>query len=164
MKSYQHRLLNQGLPLSAEFKSKMIQQANEGKILGFILFVEDKPAAYTVGPLDDEGVMLYDHTGYDPGYDIYSPGTVLQLKVIEAAFENDKIIFYDLCTGEAKHKEIFTDDFKLCGNVYFFPLKPKYLLMVFAKVFMDYVTVVLKSVLDYLGLKEKLKRYIRRNA
>jgi len=164
LKSYQHKLLDQGLPLTEQFKQKIIQQAREGKIQGFILFVEDKPAAYTAGPIYDEGVMLYDHTGYDPGYDEYSPGTVLQFKVIEAAFKNDKLAYYDLCTGEGKHKEMFTDDYKLCGNVYFLPLRPKYLFIVFTKVFIDSATGVFKKALDRLGLKEKLKRYFRRNA
>ncbi len=164
LKTYQHRLLKRGIPASEQFKDKLIRQAAEGKVLGFVLFVEDRPAAYTVGPIYGEGAMLYDHTGYDPGFDNYSPGTVLQFKIIETAFRSEKINVYDLCVGEGKHKELFADDHKLCGNVHFFPLKPKYLLIVYTKIVHEKIMEVLKIALNNFGLKEKVKKHMRRTA
>ena len=71
---------------------------------------------------------------------------------------------YDFCVGEQKCKELFADDFKICGAVHFIPLKLKYLLIVYTKIFHEKVMKVETIALDQFCLKEKRKNYFRRNA
>jgi hypothetical protein len=161
--SYQHRLLNQGLPQSDEFLREIVQKADEGRMLGFLLYVKDKPAAYTLGPLN-HGVLLYDHTGFNPEYSQFSPGTVLQLKTIETAFNQKEVKIYDLCTGEGKHKELFTEHFIYCGNVYYLPQNLRNLSKVLLKIAVTDTLSALTGILDRLGIKQRLKKFLRSHA
>lgn len=161
-RSYQHTLLGQGLPDSSAFRERIKNKAAQGRVKGFLLFVEDTPAAYNLCPVYGEKVILYDHTGYDPQYSKYSPGTVLQYKIIESLFESGGLDYYDLCTGEGRHKELFGTGFTLCANVYFFPLTPHHLAFVWLRIVVDQTVSISKSVLNRFGLKDRLKKAIRR--
>jgi hypothetical protein len=108
--------------------------------------------------------LIYYYTGYDPDFNNYSPGTVLQYKTIETAFSLDQIKKYDLCTGEGKHKELFADEFKNCGDIIYFPLSPKYLIIVYIKVFYDLVLAGLKFIVKRLNKADEIKKWIRRKS
>ncbi len=161
-KSYQHTLLGQGLPDDAAFRERVRNESAKGHVRGYVLFIEDAPAAYSLCPVYGGNVILYDHTGYDPRYSKYSPGTVLQYKVIESLFEVGGLDYYDLCTGEGRHKELFATGSTLCANVHFFPLTPHHLASVWLKVFLDQATSMVKSLLDRFGLRDRMKRFVRR--
>jgi hypothetical protein len=161
-RSYQDVLLKQGLPDSPAFREQVKRDAAERRIRGYVLFVEDTPVAYNLCPIYGDGVILYDHTGYDPDYSKYSPGTVLQYKTIESLYASGGLKCYDLCTGEGRHKELFATDQILCANVYFFPLTLQHLVSVWSKIALDQVTGLIKFLLDRLSLKGKLKKVIRR--
>jgi len=163
-KSYQERLFGHGLPDTDEFKARIMQQASENMVQAFILFVKNKPAAYNLCPIYDSNKMLYDFTGYDPEYSKYSTGTILQYKIIESLFDDDRIDYYDLCTGEGQHKELYATDSKLCGNIYYFPQSPLYIIPVFIKLILDGVNCLAKSIFSRLGILERIKKWIRRKA
>jgi Acetyltransferase (GNAT) domain len=164
-KSYQQRLLGQGLPKTQQFKDSILAKGSRGEILGYILKIGEYPVAYNLCPRYGGGnKILYDQTGYDPDFSNYSPGTVLQFKIIEDLFKREGIDYYDLCTGEGIHKEIFATGHIFCGNAYFFPLTIKYL-AIFATKFMLATTIsCVKNLLDRVGLKAVIKKYIRGSA
>jgi hypothetical protein len=160
--SYQEKLLGRFLPASLEFEDKMRNLANQGLFRGFILYAEDKPIAYNLCPIYGNGVMLYDFTGYNPGYAKYSPGTVLQLKIIETCFLDPRIFVYDLCSGEGRHKEFFATDYKACCDVYYFPLSFINLSIVYIKSYIEGLSSLITSLLISFGIKDKIKTFMRR--
>ncbi|WP_169978988.1 GNAT family N-acetyltransferase [Tautonia rosea] len=161
-KSYQQQLLGQGLPRAMEYREHVKSDAEQGRFLGFLLYVEDTPVAYNCCPVRGGNAVLYDHTGYDPEFSKYSPGTVLQYKIIENLFEKGRFGFYDLCTGEGRHKELFATGSMLCANVYFFPITFHHALFVCLKILVDKTTSCVNSLVDRVGVKDKLKKLIRR--
>lgn len=163
-KSYQQRLWGQGLPGTDKFRNEIINKSMSGEIIGYILNINDKPVAYNLCPIYGETKVLYDFTGYDSDYSKFSPGTVLQYKIIEDLFQRSNIEYYDLCTGEGVHKELFATDFILCGNIYFFSINPKYVITFSFKFLFSTITKLAIHVLSSIGLKDKLKSFIRRNA
>jgi len=161
-KTYQERLLGRPLPRDEEFIQRCEQAAAKGKLVGIILYINNTPVAYNFCPIDDSGILLYDYTGYDPAYSKFSPGTVVQYETIKYAFENPGIRFYDLCTGDGPHKELFATGSVLCCNAFIFPRKLKYQFMVWIRSLTDNISDIIKTVLNKIGVKDLIKRVIRR--
>jgi hypothetical protein len=161
-KSYQEKLLGRNLPTDEDFKNKLLIMADKNEFRGYILYAEDTPIAYNLCPIYGQGIMLYDFTGYDPEYSRYSAGTVLQYKIIEDCFHDPLIATYDLCTGEGQHKEFFATGYKTCCDVFYFPATAFYISTVYLKYMIEYVARGIISSLDKLGIKARIKKFIRR--
>lgn len=163
-KTYQFRLLNQGLQVTEQYVNDYLRKAREKRIIGLILYAEDKPVAYNLCPIYGDGTMIYYYTGFDPDYNRYSPGTVLQYKTIETACKLDRVKKYDFCTGEGKHKELFTDEYKHCADIYYFPLRPRYILLIISKLIYDTILDIVKYLVRSLGKTERIKKMFRSKA
>lgn len=162
--SYQQRLFGTGLPETAEFRREVAAQADRGDIVGFILFLHDQPAAYTLCPRTTPGVVLYDHTGYAPACEQWSPGTVLQYAIIEALFADPSTRTYDLCTGGGRHKELFASANQLCANIYFLRVLSWPMPAVLAHQALLQTSALAKSALERLRLRDRVKKLMRRYA
>ncbi len=163
-KSFQHRLFDRGLPDTPEFRSEVLEKSSRGEVLGYILRVDDKPVAYNFCPILNGNTALYDDSGYDPDYGKYSPGSVLQFKIIEELFDRTEIDHYDLCTGEGMHKKMFATDYITCGNIYFCKLTPKYFVLCSLKASLIFFSEFIKKALKIIGqeeLKNSIKKFIR---
>lgn len=160
--SYQEKLLGRELPTTHEFRNKLIEMADMNQFKGFILYAENTPIAYNLCPVYGNGILLYDYTGYDPKYSRYSAGTVLQYRIIEHCFSGDDIYAYDLCSGEGQHKEFFATDYKNCCDVFYFPVTPFYVITVYLKASIERFSKLTTHILDRLGLKSRIKKFIRR--
>ncbi len=161
-KSYQERLLGRELPTSEKFKSELVEMANANRFRGYILYAEDRPIAYNLCPVYGDGIKLYDYSGYDPEYEQYSAGTVLQYKIIEECFADPTIKIYDLCTGEGRHKEFFATGYKTCCDVFYFPATPYYIFVVYARAGIEGFAKKTISLLEKAGVKSRIKKFIRR--
>ena len=138
--------------------------ARNNRFRGYVLFINNQPVAYNYCPIYGEGVLLYDLSGYLPDSYKYSPGTVLQAHIIKQSFADDSINFYDLCEGEGRHKEQFSTGFHTCFNAYIFPKTPYYRALVRLHRTLDQLSDRIVSLLDRLGLKDRIKTYLRRNS
>jgi hypothetical protein len=163
-KTYQHRLLNQGLQVNERYMNDYLRKARENRIVGLILYAKDTPVAYNLCPIYGDGIMIYYWTGFNPEYNKYSPGTVLQYRTIETACGLDHVKYYDFCTGEGKHKELFTDVYKLCAEIFYFPLNPKYLFIVISNWIFDTLINIVRFLTRRLGIKDRIKKMVRAKA
>ncbi|MCI5207713.1 MAG: GNAT family N-acetyltransferase [Candidatus Electrothrix sp. ATG2] len=165
-KSFQHVLFGRGLPNTQQFKEDVMRKSQKGEVLGYILRVQDKPVAYNFCPVLNGNVVLYDESGYDPDYSKYSPGSVLQFKIIEDLFGREGVDYYDLCTGEGVHKKIFATGYVSCGNIFFCSSTPKYLVILSLKMALILLTESIKKLLKVIGQEERIracKKFIRKN-
>lgn len=163
-KTYQHHLFGRGIPDSDEFCATTRKQAELGLVRGYLLSVEDKPVAYTYVPTVSTGVLLYDYNGYDPAYSKLSPGTVLQFKVIEDLCSDPEVQIYDLCTGDDEAKTLFATDSKYCADILILKKSLKNIFIIGLHVATTSVSKTVGTLLNRLNLKNRLKRYIRRNS
>ncbi|TQV74586.1 GNAT family N-acetyltransferase [Aliikangiella marina] len=161
--SYQEKLFGRVLSTKDAFSEWVKEQAQLGFFRGYILYAEDQPIAYNLCPIYGDGILFYDWTGYDPKYSKYSPGTVLQYKIIENAFNDEEINYYDLCTGEGRHKAFFMTGYKDCFDVYYFPFSIKNFFIVSSRFVIERVGKAVSFVLKKLGLIDKIKKIIRRS-
>lgn len=117
-KTYQERLLHVGLPDSDAFEAHIQDLAEQGKVLGYLLFIDGEPVSYLYLPVSGETV-LYAHLGYDPGLSKHSPGTVLMWVALERLFADPGFRYFDFMEGESDHKKLFSDHELKCADVYF---------------------------------------------
>lgn len=162
--TFQYRLLRQGLQDNERYMNDYLRKAEEKKIVGLILYAEDKPVAYNLCPIYGDGVMIYYYTGFDTDYSNYSPGTILQYHTINTAFTLDHVKYYDFCTGGGQHKEMFTDEYKICADIIYFPLNPRYLFTVLFKLTYDALLNIIKYPVRRLGKADNIKKMIRSKA
>lgn len=159
-RTYQERLLGKGLPTSGEFRERVRTLAAGNAVRGYVLFLAGRPAAYLFCPVED-GVVLYQHVGYDPVFRDVSPGTVLQYLALERLFGEGCFRVFDFTEGEGQHKELFARSHVLSADVYYFRRSLRNQAIVSAHDALRRTSRGLVSALDGLGLKGRIKRVLR---
>lgn len=160
-KTYQERLLDAGLPETDEFRKEMLEGAERDETRGYLLFHEEKPVAYLHCPIHD-GVVFYGYLGYDPEYAKWSPGTVLQHLALEQLFQEPDLKMFDFTEGEGAHKSFFSTHGVLCADIYYLQRTLRNRFLVRLHAVLDAFSRATVRLLDRLGLKERIKRLIRR--
>ena len=107
LRTYQHRLLDAGLPTGDCFREEVYQRASNHGMRGYILFADKKAVSYLYGRVDHNGVFYYDYLGYDPEFQKMSPGAVLHYYAIKNMFSDVKIRYFDFTQGGGQHKATF---------------------------------------------------------
>jgi CelD/BcsL family acetyltransferase involved in cellulose biosynthesis len=159
-KTYQERLLRRGLPGTDDFLGSAQALAREDNVRAYLLFLSGEPISYLYSPVKD-GVVLYDYLGYDPARASISPGTVLQLLVLERLFAERRFMLFDFTEGEGQHKELFSTESRLCADFYVLRrrLWPMSLILLHRAV--DRTSAVLGTTFDRLHLKSRMRRLMR---
>jgi hypothetical protein len=162
-RTYQEQLLDAGLPGDTEFVADMQKRAADGSALGFIVFLDDRPVSYLYAPVNRD-IVVYAFLGYDQEVATHSPGTVLLLLIIEWLFAQGRYKALDFTEGESEHKAFFSTDNVDCADV--LVLRRQTLLWLIVKLhwLTNATSDALVSMLDRLGVKQRLKRFIRRQA
>lgn len=161
-KTYQERLLGAALPGSKDFLEHMQELASANSARGYLLFAEDsKPAAYLYCSVSS-GIVDYTYLGYDPELSNLSPGTVLQYCALESLFEEGCHRFFDFGQGEGEHKKLFATDSLFCADVYYFRRTFRNQSLVGLHWMTDRFSEGVGRVLEGLGLKRLIKKFIRR--
>jgi hypothetical protein len=160
--TYQERHLGMSLPVDSQYKKNLADLAANDKFRGYVLYFENRPIAYNLCPIYGKGILLYDYTGYHPDFSKYSPGFVLQFKIIENAFYSPDIMVYDLCTGEGRHKREFATGHINCCDVYYLPSTKSNLVVIRLRMHIENFAESIVAFLGKLGFKDKIKKLLRR--
>ena len=124
-KTYQSRLLSSGLPGVDRFRARV----DALRTRGYVLWHAGKPVAYLFCPARD-GNLLYEHVGYDPEYQRWSPGSVLQALALESLFAEGRFRTFDFTEGDGDHKRFFANRSVPCADLYYFRKSPRNVLIV----------------------------------
>jgi len=120
--TYQARLLGAGLPEGEAAREEMLALAAANRLRTYLLRLGGRAISYLFLPIQSETVC-YAYLGYHPEFAQLSPGTVLQLEVLERLFEERRYRYFDFTDGEGSHKAMFGTDFVSACS--FFLLKPR---------------------------------------
>jgi CelD/BcsL family acetyltransferase involved in cellulose biosynthesis len=159
-KTYQEKLFQAALPADDKFVQETAELAGRGAIRGYVLFHGERPIAYLYCPIQDE-TLLYQYVGYDPEYHQWSPGMVLLFLVLEKLFADGGLRFFDFTEGEGAHKDFFANRSALCADVYYFRASLRHLVLVGLHSGLDFFSRTVVKGLDRLGLKGRIKKYLR---
>jgi CelD/BcsL family acetyltransferase involved in cellulose biosynthesis len=124
------------------------------------LFLRDEPISYLYCTVIS-GIVNYDYLGYDPGCARLSPGTGLQLLALEALFTERRFTAFDFTEGEGQHKELFSTDGRLCGDVYVLKSRPTPTSLVVLHYATDRVSASAAAMLDRVHLRSPFRRLLR---
>lgn len=158
--TYQDRLLDAGLPDSAEFRKQAIELARDDRLRAYVLFHGDRPVSYLFCPIED-GVLSYSYVGYDPAYMHLSVGTVLQWLAIEQLFGEAKFRYFDFTEGQSDHKRLFATNRRLCGNVFLLRDSVRHSALVHGHLAMNRFSGWLGVTMERFGVKARIKRLLR---
>ena len=159
-KTYQEKLLDAGLPDSEAFRQEMKEKAQQDQVRGYLLLNDKKPVAYMYCPIFD-GVVLYQHLGFDPDYKKLSVGTILHWLVFENLFQESKFRFFDFTEGSSDHKQMYSTGRILCGNIFILENAFSMRFWIRCHMLVEDFSLGLGKLFDALGLKAKIKRFIR---
>jgi CelD/BcsL family acetyltransferase involved in cellulose biosynthesis len=159
-RTYQEKLFQGALPETEEFCSEMQRLASEDRVRGFLLFLEERPVAYLYIPLV-KGVGEYAFLGYDPDLAEHSPGTVLLYLAIQHLFGERKLKYFNFGYGANQTKEVFSSDHFLRADVYLFRKSFRNWIALYGHTWMNGLSEFSGRVLDRLGLRRVVKRWLR---
>lgn len=117
-RSYQHRLLDAGLPDDDATRADMAKLATADQVRAFLLFRDGRATAYLYMPVAED-TLIYAYLGYDPEEAELSPGTVLQVEAIRMLAEEGRYGRLDFTEGEGQHKRLFSTGGIACADVLF---------------------------------------------
>jgi len=161
--TYQHRLLHSGIPGDALFREHMRALCGENRFRGWLLRQSGRPVAYICSPVLGKTV-LYEYVGFDPAFGDQSPGTVLQALVLQQLMGEGEFDYFDFTEGEGPHKEFFASGGILCADVLVVPNEWKFRTLLGAhRAFVRSVQAATRF-LHRMGVKDRLKRLLRRAA
>jgi Acetyltransferase (GNAT) domain len=101
------RLFGGGFVDTPQMRAQMLVAAQKGWLRAYILYLEEKPAAFWMGNLYD-GCLHADHSGYDPVWSKHSPGIFLFLNILEDLRDED-IKTIDFGWGNTQLNRSFAD-------------------------------------------------------
>jgi CelD/BcsL family acetyltransferase involved in cellulose biosynthesis len=159
--TYQEKLLDAGLPDDPAFVERLKVLAQADAMRAYVLFLHGEPIAYLCLPAPD-GVLLYSYLGYDPAHADLSPGTVLQYLALEALFSEKRFRALDFTEGQGEHKKFFGTHATACADICYLRATPAARFWVGLHRGLDRASVAAASLLDRLGLKSRIKRFLRR--
>jgi CelD/BcsL family acetyltransferase involved in cellulose biosynthesis len=162
-KSYQERLLGTGLPRTPQFVTHLASLAQSSRVLGYILFMHGRAVAYACC-LRDGAIATYDYVGYDPDARTLSPGAVLQYLILQRLFERGDVATFDFTEGEGELKRLFSTDACVCAKTYFFRPSFETTALINLHYRLNGFVETVGRVVDELGLKSRLRKFIRRVA
>lgn len=161
--SYQERLLDCGLPTDQAFVDSAIAAAGRNEVRAFLLFSGERAVSYLYCPVR-EGALEYAFLGYIPEFSKLSPGTVLQWLALEKLFAEQRFTAFDFTEGESEHKRFFSTHQTPCSIQLL--LRPAIRTRFTARLHrsVDTASKALGDSLDRLGLKSRIKKWLRQTA
>jgi Acetyltransferase (GNAT) domain len=151
-----HRGLGVGFDDSARSRQIFQFYAENGQLRMYVVLDGDKPIAFWVGVVYG-GWFHSDHTGFDSEYRDCSPGTYLQVKMIED-FCREGLHGIDFGLGDAEYKRRFGNETFEESPVSLFAPRPKGMAIKAAHSLTGGVSSVLKEILARMNLLMKLKK------
>lgn len=159
-KTYQSRLFDGALPETDEFLQSATLAAESDLVRAYLLFLDDKPAAYLYAPLEED-TLIYAYLGYDPSLSQLSPGTVLQYLVHERLFEQSEIRRFDFTAGDGAHKQLFSNRRYECCDVLAVPDRVRWRLILAVHSCWDALVSASGARMEAWGLKARLRKLFR---
>lgn len=163
-KTYQWNLLKLGLRDGAALTARLDFAAGHGWMRCYILYCRDEPVAFMLGYVYC-GVYHYIDVGYDPSWAKWSVGSILQMAVFDDLLEEeDPPDRFDFSTGFGSHKARFGNFSRQEANILLLPEGLRNQLVAGAYRVGDALDKRAGAAADALGIKSRLKKWLRRSA
>lgn len=162
LRTYQEKLLGEGLPATPEFIQGMLTAAAADRVRAWLLFIAGEPAAYLYCPAYGDN-LVYEYVGHDPAFNDLSPGAVLQVEAFRDLFDEGRFARFDFTEGDGQHKRQYATGGVPCVDLLL--LRPSLTNRVTTAALGGFNKTVAggKALVDAVGL-EKLSKKLRRGS
>lgn len=159
--TYQAQLRGLAVTGSGHVGHLAIEGARRGCVRCYLLTVDGRPVAWRIGYLFGDTFFSH-HVGYDPAYESWHPGVVMHLHTVEDLSRLGSVRFLDMLYGDNAFKRKAANLERREQNYYVFPRSPQgtasYVLLAAVNRSSEWIG----GMLERHGLKERLKRALRR--
>jgi CelD/BcsL family acetyltransferase involved in cellulose biosynthesis len=162
-RTYQHRLLDAGLPEDQGFIDRLGRDGEHERAYGYLLFRDGRPISYLYTPIDGR-TAYYALLGYAADQAELSPGVVLQYLAFEDLFADPTIERFDFTIGEGQHKRVFANRSVDSFDAVFLQATPRNLAFVASHRTLESTAHLLGRLTARLGLRQTLRKALRRLA
>ncbi len=163
-KTYQWHLLGLGLRKPDELRETLTAMARHGWTRCYLLECDGAATAFMIGYLYS-GVYYYIDVGFDPAWEKWSVGTVLQMEVLRDLMDGgERVQSFDFSSGSGVHKKRFSNESRAEANYLLIPRDFLSGILVGAFRSMDALSRTAVGLLERLRLKAAIKKLIRRSA
>jgi CelD/BcsL family acetyltransferase involved in cellulose biosynthesis len=163
-KTYQERLLlHSGIPGHTGFADEMRVLAESDLVRAYTLCLQEHPLAYLCCTATN-GHLVYRFVGHDPQYGQVSPGVVLQYLALGRLFEERQFTMLDFTEGSNQHKQFFSTGSMACADVYYFRNTVANRAIVMLHALLRQTTRTTAALLETLGIRPQLKKFLRQAA
>jgi hypothetical protein len=162
-KTYQHRLLDVGLPEAASFEAELQEQAGRDAMRGYLLFHRGRAIAYAYCTVRGD-CLRFRCIGYDPAFRDLSAGIVLIYEALRSAIDERQFAIIDFDFGEAQYKRAFATGSLRCATVFLFRPTVRRFLTVVAHRACIVASDGCAALMNRLGIKDRVKQYFRTRA
>jgi hypothetical protein len=160
--TYQFRLFGESVDNDGASVASGRRAALAGAFRSFILWHGDIPLCFILGHQRADGTYEHRQTGYDPAWRDIAPGIVCNLLMLRHLYAVDRPMLLDFGSGDADYKRLFSNESCMTANPVLVPRRPRYMLAVWTFRFFDTANALAVRTLQKLGLKEWIKRQLRR--
>ncbi len=162
-KTYQWTDIGIGLHDRTGLARQLRVAAERGWMHCYILFHGDAPIAFQVGYRYGDCYFAHD-TGYDPSWAAYWPGNYMDMAIVRDQIEqHPDIRWVDFLYGDTFNKQRFSNVSRLERNFYLLPRTARGLGIYGSLRSASIVSEVTGQALDRFGLKETLRRVLRKS-
>jgi hypothetical protein len=163
-KTYQWHLLGLGLRKPDELRETLTAMARHGWTRCYLLECDGAATAFMIGYLYS-GVYYYVDVGFDPAWEKWSVGTVLQMEVLRDLMDGgERVESFDFSSGSGVHKKRFSNESRPEANYLLIPRDFRSGILVGAFRCTDALSKTAVGLLERLRLKAAIKKLIRRSA
>ena len=162
-RTYQARLYSAALPEDEDFYNGMMARAANGHLAAFLLFLGGEPVAYLFAPIAGRRI-IYGFLGFDTDHAKLSPGVVLQLRAMQWCFERGDLDLFDFTEGEGSHKALFSSYSRPCCDLVLLRKHPGLRVVVALYNLSRATSRVSSGLLDRLGLKRRIRQWMRQSS
>jgi hypothetical protein len=160
-KTYQWNLLGLGLREPEKLKQTLSILALKNWTCCYLLECKKQPVAFMIG-YRYAGTYYYIDVGFDPDWSKWSVGSLLHLEVIRDLYDHgDDISLFDFSPGTGEHKERFSNEQEEEVNLILLPANLTNRFRVFLYRITELASHSANRLLEKLGIKTKLKKFIR---
>ena len=161
-RTYQARLRGLGVSKDSRVGRKAIEAARLGRARCYLLRVDGQPVAWRIGFVHGDTFFSH-HVGYDPDYEAWHPGVVMHLRTVED-LSAQGVRRLDMLYGDNAFKRKAANLSRTERNVYLFPRNLQGTVSFFALAAVNRASSRAGALLDRYGVKERLRRWLRRAA
>jgi Acetyltransferase (GNAT) domain len=160
-KTYQWNLLGSGLRKPEVLKRNLRFLAEGGCLRCYLLLCGKEVCAFMICHQRNE-ICHSPAIGYDPKWESYSVGTILQFLVIEDLFTYDRPAVFDFGTGAGGQKEFFGNAHYLDADIYLLRRRVYTYLACSVHRASNNLAMYTRRLFDHLHLKTPIKKFIRK--